>query len=63
MRIKLEITEEELRELVVREMRDRINNSNGTFEVNKVQILVKSTQNYKSEWEPAKFKATYEGDV
>jgi precorrin-2 methylase len=56
MRIHIEIDEQELKRLVINRleeiMADEINEKN-------VIILVKSKNNYKSEWEPAAFKAEY----
>lgn len=58
MKFNFELTEKELRALVVREM-DRLL---GDLDVNPdlVCIEVKSKQNYKSEWEQAAFRAVYE---
>ena len=57
MTITIEYTEVELRKLV----EDDLIKTLGTLEVdfNKIQIQVKSKQNYKSEWETASFRARY----
>lgn len=56
MRINIELTEKELRELVLTEIDRRL----GDVIVPKenVSIQVKSKQNWKSEWEEAAFRAT-----
>lgn len=59
-RIKVEITERDLKELVVKHLREVIGDH---FESSQVKIEVKSKQNYRSEWEVADFRAIYEGDV
>lgn len=60
MKIKIEIAEKELRELIVAEFERK---TDQIIENEKVRILVKSKQNYKSEWEVAAFKATYDGEL
>jgi hypothetical protein len=59
MTIKIELSEEDLKQLILREVRSRINDDNLTL--SEVKIEVKSKQNYKSEWEIAEFRATYLG--
>lgn len=61
MKISFEVTEKDLRMLVISFFADKL----GNIPINEdaVQILVKSKQNYRSEWEVAAFKATYEADV
>ena len=58
MKIRVEVDCEELKRMVVA----HIANTLGDIRVNSsnVQIMVKSKQNYKSEWAPAEFKAVYE---
>lgn len=58
--IKVEYTEKELAALIVRDLENKLNI---TMKVEDVKIMVKSKQNYKSEWEEASFKATYEGEA
>lgn len=54
-KVTIEITEQELRELVIEELERRL----GSIQISKedVSIQVKSKQNYKSEWEEASFRA------
>lgn len=60
MKINIEITQQELKQLVVEHIKKSLN---GDFDETKLSILTKSSQNYKSEWEIALFKATYQGDI
>jgi hypothetical protein len=55
--ISITITKEKLRELVVNHLQTLVNVD---FDPKKVIIEVKSTQNWKSEWENADFRAKYE---
>ena len=57
MTIKIEITEDDLKKLVIEHVEDKINH---TMDKSKMKILVKSKQNYKSEWEVASYKLEYE---
>lgn len=54
MKLHIELTEEELRELVVRHLESLLN---VPLTEKDVQIEVKSKQNYRSEWESAAFRA------
>lgn len=56
MKIDIEISEETLKVLVIQYIQKQL----GEVEFTKddVKILVKSKQNYKSEWEQAAYKAT-----
>lgn len=57
MQITIEITEQDLKNLI----KDHIENTiRGDVNINDVKILVKSKQNFKSEWEVASFKAIYD---
>lgn len=58
MSIKIEIDEKKLRGLVLDYLRAKLGDV--SLNSDRVVILVKSKQNYKSEWEEAAFKATYE---
>ena len=57
MSITIELTEEDLKKLIYKEIASRMNTDN--LDIARVHIKVKSKQNYKSEWEEADFKATY----
>jgi len=58
MKIKIEIDEKTLRGLVL----DYLSSQLGELALSKdcLTIEVKSKQNYRSEWESAAFRATYE---
>ena len=58
IRIEIEIDEKTLRKLV----HDHITEQLGELAPRSedIRIEVKSNQNYKSEWEPASFRAVYE---
>lgn len=58
VKIRIEITEEELKKLVIQQIEETL----GSIAINEnnVHIQVKSKQNYKSEWESASFRAIYE---
>lgn len=55
-KIIMEYTEQELKELIQRDIEERLNT---TVDMSDIQILVKSKQNYRSEWEKAEFRAMY----
>jgi len=57
MKIEIELTREDVKKLVLAELRNRLGNTELNIEA--VEIFVKSKQNYKAEWEIAEFKATY----
>jgi hypothetical protein len=58
MRIRIEIDEKTMRDLINGYLKSVLGNV--SFSENDVKILVKSKQNYKSEWESAAFKAELE---
>lgn len=58
MRIRIEIDEKELRRLIINDLSERLGQI--SFDEEDVVIEVKSKQNYKSEWEQAKFRAVYQ---
>jgi hypothetical protein len=58
MRIRIEIDEKQLRELVTAHLRDQLGEL--APKADEVRIEVKSKQNYKAEWEVASFRAVYE---
>jgi hypothetical protein len=57
MKIKVEITENDMKKIIKEELEHKLNIC---IDMNKVSIFVKSKQNYKSEWETSDFKAIYE---
>jgi hypothetical protein len=56
MQIDIELTEQDLKKLVVEELRARLGDKFSLTEKD-VAIETKSKQNYKSEWETAAFRA------
>lgn len=58
MKIRIELTEEDLKKMVMEKLEDALGAV--PFDPKTVQILVKTKQNYKAEWEPGQFKAVYE---
>ena len=58
MKIKVTIDELELKKLVVRELQNKMGDI--LIDIKDVNIMVKSKQNYKPEWEEAEFKAEFE---
>lgn len=54
MRIDIEYTEKDLKELIMADLRDSMPGMELTE--NDIHIEVKSKQNYKSEWESASFR-------
>jgi hypothetical protein len=61
MKMRLELTEDMVRQLIMQHLAAKL----GDVDIKEkdVRIEVKSTQNYKSEWEPATFRAVFEGNV
>ena len=55
--INISITEDDLKKLIVDHLSEKLNIP---VETSDVKILVKSKQNYKSEWEDAHFKAEFQ---
>jgi len=60
MNLKIEIDEITLKELIINYLQDKLGDI--YFDPKRIQILVKSKQNYRSEWESADFKAVYENN-
>jgi hypothetical protein len=56
MRIKIEISEQQLKDLIVEHLEKKMGDI--YFDSKKINIMVKSKQNYKVEWENADFMAT-----
>ena len=61
MRAKFELSEADLKALILTEMQTKLGEN--ALNSSNLKIEVKSKQNYKSEWEPAAFRAVYEGDI
>jgi hypothetical protein len=56
MKIEIEISRQEVIRIIKRELESKLNHK---INDSNFSILVKSRQNYKSEWEDADFKVTY----
>ena len=56
MKLNIELTENDLKGLIKDHIESRVNYS---IDIKDISILVKSKQNFKSEWEVADFKAEY----
>lgn len=56
MKIEIELTSKDLKQLIIDHL---VNKIDINFKPEYLHIMVKSKQNYKSEWEEADFKATY----
>jgi hypothetical protein len=61
MRVAITISKEELKKLVLEKLAEKFEGS--SFNPINVKIETKSQQNYKSEWEDADYRATYNGEV
>lgn len=59
MKFQITISTDELKELVMQHIKDKLGIQ---FDPNRLRIEVKSSQNYRSEWEIADFRATYQGE-
>lgn len=57
MNIKVEINSNDIKYIVAKKISEVIGQC---VEPDNFTVLVKSKQNYKSEWEPAEFKVVYE---
>lgn len=60
MKIKINYDEHELKELIISDLKSKLNDI--PFDKNNIIIEVKSKQNYKAEWEKADFRASYSYD-
>ena len=60
MKFLIEITSQQLKQLILKELNERLN---VIVDMSAVQIQVKSKKNYRAEWEDAEFRARYEGEV
>lgn len=59
MRLKAELTQSDLKLLVINDLKEK---SNFNIKPEDVHIEVKSKQNYKSQWEQAEYRARVEWD-
>ncbi len=59
--IHIEMTTEEVRQVVLAHLESKLGDRD--LDPKAVVIEVKSKQNYKSEWEPAEFRAVYKGSI
>ena len=57
MNLTIEITEQDLKELIIKEIQRRVGDV--PVQSKDVSVLVKSKQNYRAEWEEASFRATF----
>lgn len=57
MQVKIEIGEKDLKAMVHNFIKTKMNHVD--VRLDDIKIMVKSKQNYKSEWEQAEFKAEY----
>lgn len=57
MQLTIELTEREITQLIYDSLEAQLGDI--PFDKSKLKIMVKSKQNYRSEWEVADFKATY----
>lgn len=61
MKIKVDLTNDEVRALIIRELSSKVG---GTLHEDSVIIKVRSKQNYRDkEWEKGEFQVSYEGEV
>lgn len=58
MKIRIELTEEDVKDLVRREIEARLGSI--PFDEARIKVETKSKQNYRSEWETAAYRAVYE---
>lgn len=58
MKVRLELSRQQLERLVVNHFREKLGEM--AFDEKKIKIETKSSQNYRSEWESADFRAVYE---
>lgn len=62
MKIQVQITEKELRQMVLEKIQRDLGEAGARLTEKDVEIETKSTQNYRSEWERAAFRARVEVD-
>lgn len=61
MKITVKLNKKDLVALILSEIQEKTKNY--SLKESDIVIEVKSNQNYKSEWESADFRATYDGEV
>jgi hypothetical protein len=59
IKIRVEVDEQTLKKLVMDHLEEELGEA-APDDPSRIQIQVKSKQNYKSEWEEASFRAVYE---
>lgn len=59
--VHIEIDETELKRLVVAHLGSKLGDRD--LDEKKLTIEVKSSQNFRAEWEPAHYRATYKGSI
>lgn len=62
MKIQIQITEKELRAMVLDRLRRELGEAGERLQEKDVHIETKSAQNYRAEWETAAFRARIEVD-
>lgn len=62
MKLQIEITEKDLRAMVLERIQKDLGDAGSKLDESDVTIEVKSKQNWKSEWERAEFRARVEVD-
>ncbi len=61
MRVKVELSNNDVKALIIRDLSDKIGLN---FKLDNVSIKVRSRQNYREkEWESGEFLVTYEGEI
>ena len=61
MYIKIELSTKDVRGLIIDELARRLGDT--PVNADNVIIEVKSKQNYKSEWESAEYRVSYQGNI
>lgn len=61
MKIQIEMSEEDVKKLVLEHLRTTLNNYEITL--SDVNIMVKTKHNFRSEWENGNFKATINKNI
>lgn len=56
-KIHVELTTDDLKKLILNDLQSKLGDAGDSLKIQDVRIQVKSTQNYKAEWEVAAFRA------